>query len=102
MKEEDQQAALIEWAGWKYIEGCDHPYGWDNAELGKAAINLPNTCSLDVLHEMEKKLPAQNHFAYIANLTSVVAREEGFQPLCMSTAAQRREALLRTIGKWKD
>lgn len=69
--------------------------------------HLPDTNSLDVLHEMEKKVPKGSK--YCAVLFSVaVPNPEGTSitsaellHVC-ATAAQRRESLLRVIGKWKE
>ena len=109
MTDQDQQAALCEWAGWtrrtithEAIGGtktywCDPDRNRENdSEEG------PSIESLDWMHELEGKLSEEQRTAYHFNLVSVCDDGVSHWPTWYATAAQRREALLRTIGKWKD
>lgn len=58
---------------------------------------------LNAMHEAEKVLLRidgrwKNHVTYMNHLRIVVGCEDIF----CATAAQRAEALLRTLGKWED
>lgn len=105
MNEQEQNIALCEWAGWREIE-LDIKYnrlvGFNQDSTVKSCI--PDTNSLDVLHEMEKKLRNGGHFGdpmwFNSYLDSL--KEEHGDYAIVATAPQRREALLRTIGKWKE
>lgn len=55
---------------------------------------------LNAMHEAEKAIPETHEHDYIAWLSSVVAREPGFKPICMATAEQRAEAFLKTVDRW--
>lgn len=115
MTETDQEIALCEWAGWK--RAAEYDWGnlahWRNGTRVVTRGDLPDTNRLDVLHEVTMKAVEQggwdfqqkfNHF-----LTEVaMRRREGSNVnqklfwMSNATAAQRREALLRVIGKWKE
>lgn len=62
---------------------------------------------LNAMHEAEKELREPQVMAYILKLRDIVERiddtgENGIEmTLIHLTAAQRAEAFLRTIGKWK-
>lgn len=58
---------------------------------------------LNAMHEAELKLNEKEEWpgSYILNLSLVIDSDFDFR-LLTATASQRREALLRTIGKWKD
>ena len=101
MNAQAQQIALCEWMGWKRTK-LDPDYDWHNPD-GGYANNLPNTNSLDVLHEMEKKLTEKQLEDYKYQLQKV-CEPEGYtykSAIC-SSAPQRREALLRTLNLWKE
>lgn len=116
MTEQEQQIALCEWMGYRYQEGEEPVYGGSYKARGwftpegssmKFVKELPNTNSLDVLHGMEMKLDEDQKFNYARILfhfrhgftSNIVGLSE--MPI-MATASQRREALLRTLGLWKD
>lgn len=72
---------------------------------------LPNFNSLDVLHEVEKKLTPDQAHKYCTALGRIVIRDSTHPDLTTTlitdwifhaTAAQRREAILRTLGLWSD
>lgn len=53
---------------------------------------------LNAMHEIEKKLKGMKWLNYVDSLLDVCGCET---PTITATAAQRAEAYLRTIGKWK-
>lgn len=123
MKPEEQRIAISEWCGWKRSERWDYSlYGTVNrgdteaSELSPAyekdgilyrVENLPNyLTSLDDIHEAEMKLEEPGCSMYCRNLSKICCPIDCQQHLCgytiHATAAQRCEALLKTIGKWRD
>lgn len=117
MNEQAQQIALCEWMGWKRLESNNPKVTyWNSPEEHRFTQYegfsvLPNTNSLDVLHEMEKKLTTNElkdlFVRYLLVLLDVPLPSEG-NPLLVwykvvnASAPQRREALLRTLNLWKD
>jgi len=97
MTPEKQQIALCEWMGWKK----NHLGLWQSpvSNITLCTPELPDTSSLDVLHEMEKKLDGKYLNIYLDNLCA--GMKYRWQEV-FATASQRREALLRTIGKWEE
>jgi len=118
MTPEEQRIAIAEACGWKRIapfkvgrEKCDWPV-WEKD--GKRASILTSTLpdylnDLNAMHEVEKILNEKEQVWYLQKLTQVRFREGiGGMIGCMidkiafATAAQRSEAFLRTIKKWKE
>jgi hypothetical protein len=108
MTPEEQQIALCEW----FKPGCTRRltiFGEDKQTeyLG----DLPNTNSLDVLAEMERKLTDDQARQYQEKLIKIVVTLgklfnagkaypiDGY--VIHASAPQRREALLKTLGLWK-
>lgn len=56
---------------------------------------------LNAMHEAELKLDQGQRTRYIFTLQTMLGGMQ-FGENYFATAAQRSEALLRTIGKWKD
>jgi hypothetical protein len=120
MTPEEQQIALCEWMGWTGI--TNYPNGVYNKEpMGFCPYHpefddgqwmvLPNTNSLDVLAEMEKKLSGDSQSYYCEELIKACLGEDrGYGPdgeiegdnflVFTASAPQRREALLKTLGLW--
>lgn len=76
--------------GWK--DGCDY-------------FGVPDYLNdLNAMHEAEKGLPYDQHPFFANHLTDIL-RKDGIGPLIFdmvhTTAAQRAEAFLRTLGLWK-
>lgn len=102
MKPEEQRIAIAEWCGWKRREWA-------------YVVQLPNYLNdLNAMHEAEKKLKT---FEQTCRYRDALFNACGLNPLywcdagtpapefvkvATATAAQRAEALLRTIGKWKE
>jgi hypothetical protein len=108
MTEEKQRIAIAEFCGWKniYIGGLfrDTPIGHDPSDRRARIVpNYPR--DLNAMHAAEKLLkdeprPRIGHSemtCYVAKLDEITGGE-GWH----ATAAQRAEALLRTIEKWED
>lgn len=112
MTETEQRIALCEWMGWK---NCGkHPFT-DSVvgfppEAGPEIDDwdiLPNTNSLDVLHAMVDRLDYEDYQLFCLNL-GMICREQNTKNFIVpaerfainATAAQRREALLKTFDKW--
>ena len=67
----------------------------------KRAKPIPDyTQDLNAMHEAEKVLKGGMRSTYDAELTLICSRDYNF--IWESTAAQRAEAFLRTVGKWED
>lgn len=100
---------------------CDHiPCGACSAtgRVKEHFVNPPNYYSdLNAMHEAEKELSEAEKTVYAETLCAIVRQEIvdwGYYPgetqidwhsvaaLIFATSAQRCEALLRTIGKWKE
>ena len=108
MKPEEQRIAIAEACGW-YWDKSHSPQRdrrrlispafdicivWKDGELGGKVI--PDYLSdLNAMHQAEGFLPHSKKKIY-ENCLGLYALG------CFSTAAQRAEAFLRTIGKWVD
>lgn len=94
--------------GYGLPNGCDkrkaanppiHDGAWENI------LGLPDYCNdLNAMHEAEKVLTPEQLVDYCA-FSLRVATGEGCvtdYKMIRATAAQRAEAFLKTIGKWKE
>ena len=99
MSPTEQQIALCEWMGWEY-----HKPTPEELESGSYYHYEPNTSSLDVLHEMEKKLTDEQCRTYHEFIKGhhLIATHPAAEWVFHASASQRREALLRTLNLWKD
>jgi len=114
MTDNEINAAIAEACGVETISD-----GWfpsysdpDNRDFEKPAepFPIPNYCNdLNAMHEAEKKLPTPHHcHVFDMELSKLlgVAAGKGIGGVCEwtwhSTARQRAEAFLRTIGKQKE
>lgn len=110
MKPEAQRIAIAEACGWKHIGTAKHLplYGWIKVGPLLEIPDYPN--DLNAMHEAVKTLLFTKRQEYYRELQCVRGRNAGlqsweavaFQDCIESTAAQRAEAFLRTIGKWSD
>lgn len=90
MNPEQQRVAIAEACGWK--TGYRDPEAWHP---------LPDFLhDLNAMHEAEKVLEGGMRSKYDAELTLICSRDYNF--IWESTASQRAEAFLRTIGKWEE
>jgi hypothetical protein len=90
MTQEEQRTAIAEACGWKT--------GYRDAVSSVTA--LPNYLNdLNAMHEAEKVLTSEQVTSYVYSLESM---NERWSTPAFATAAQRAEAFLRTIGKWRE
>lgn len=122
MTPEAQRIAIAEFCGWKRVvfqtqilaiksTEWTSPNGTKYPDIGYLPDYLND---LNAMHEAELssfKTPTErcNYLCCLENVSSrtrEVCSDHTIDPVtqwaCFSTAAQRAEALLRTIGKWKD
>lgn len=120
MTPEEQRIAIAEWCGWercyeKDINGQFEHRFWNHPKRGGIIFkirehHLPDYLNdLNAMHEAERKLTEKQQVWYLQKLAQVRLREGvGGTIACMldklafATATQRAEALLRTIGKWRE
>jgi hypothetical protein len=117
MTPEAQQKAMAEFCGW-LIHGCAHENSGHrySAPLGTSPFlgrhALPDYLNdLNAMHEAEKLLAKSDlwwRFCSVLNGIICVDADEPMNQepetlwgMIHATAAQRAEALLRTIGKWQ-
>lgn len=99
MNPEQQRIAIAEACGWK--TGYRDPEAWHP---------LPDFLhDLNAMHDAEKVLTKANWGCYASELYRITdANNHGISPnhhwlaVAFSTASQRAEAFLRTIGKWEE
>jgi len=120
MTPEAQRIAIAEACGWTWRlvpatkDGPDNPYGefqhtwWTNPKGEEKGVPPDYLNDLNAMHEAEKILDTTNggptsgdclRYVYCRELYKLVP--EWMQPF-RATAAQRAEAFLRAIGKWKN
>jgi hypothetical protein len=110
MNEEKQRIAIAEACGWTACRiggagagGCvdrpGRPIG--TPPKRKYICELPDYLNdLNAMHEAEKHL---QHYGVFADQLAIVMKQPRQSILLIhATAAQRAEALLRTLGKWEE
>lgn len=120
MKPEAQRIAIAEWCGWKIERGSDGEFGLINPNglLVSSNFNpsttmesffylLPHyTTDLNAMHSAESTLNEMELGFFCRALSKVCCHIDCQGHLCgftiHSKASQRAEALLKTIGKWRD
>lgn len=116
MNPEKQRIAIAEFCGWKCSppnRSWPQPYWTDpNSRVLKVESELPDYLNdLNAMHEAETRLKPQQWRIYSDKLMVLVrdsditlngSNIESRYKTAHATAAQRAEALLRTIGKWQD
>lgn len=108
----DQQIAIAESQGWRKIGSNDAVVYVKDADLvsyqARTQEQLPNYLNdLNAMHEVEKTLSLDQRDIYYDKLWDVCDRASRMASVSdwlvpTATAAQRAEAYLRTINKWKD
>jgi hypothetical protein len=118
VKPEAQNIALAEWYGWKLADEVDR-HGNRFYQLGdqwRRAIEVPTTYpplpdyvnDLNAISEAESKLVFSKRQRYFRELQHVMSKpllygtHAHISECILATAAQRAEALLRTLGKWVE
>ena len=90
---------IAEACGWKYEKNETHAP--DGAFWWSKKPEFPDYCSdLNAMHEAEKIFDNALYCRYIDELCTQAIK--GKNCMYLATAAQRAEAFLRTIGKWKE
>lgn len=119
MTEQEQRIALAEWMGWRldaaspttgrhgtirFTTLVHSPTGGKEVfdSIAEAIEALPDTNSLDVLHEIEMKLNCEQRNSYIHRLWELLGPNWSYCEVALMNSAQRREALCRALGLWKD
>lgn len=95
MTETEQRIAIAEWCGFKR---CPIHLGYECC-----GNSIPDYLrDLNAIHEAEKKAPLEYwHILWdITGAGGMSIRVQSYRILASATAAQRAEALLRTIGRW--
>lgn len=110
MTPDEQRIAIARWVGYTFpqieVSGLMNVEIRLNEELSDPPPDYPN--NLNSIHEAEGKLIFSRRQAYYHELQKVMSRGMDVSCLiaeiecCRATASQRSEALLRTIGKWKE
>ena len=96
MNPEQQRIAIAEAVG-KWHSGWPHEYMNQSDRLR----HIPNYLNdLNAMHEAEKTLTDKAHEEFRLNLYEVLGDDSRL--IVSSTAAQRAEAFLLTIGKWEE
>ena len=113
MNPEQQRIAIAEACGWTEVEPCtccDKVSRGYEPTPGAHKKHLPDYLNdLNAMHEAEKVLKHEQQIDYSRHIGKMVtshlpasrAAWMDFR-LINATAAQRAEAFLRTIGKWKE
>jgi hypothetical protein len=92
MTPEAQRIAIAVACGWTDTQIIDGKYG---------QTDVPDYLNdLNAMHDAEKMLKGGMRSKYDAELTLISSRDYNF--IWESTASQRAEAFLRTIGKWEE
>lgn len=121
MSPEEQNIAIAEIRGWrKHESGLNFWHHPDECEDGACihVDDIPNyTGDLNAMHEAEKVLTQEQKIKRVQELCKIIDRELGgaeIEPsdVCSpieltslfldATAAQRAEAFLKALGKWKS
>ncbi len=106
MTPEEQRIAIAEACGWKNVDaGSGRVWGVTTRHKGTPSefdvcVDVPNYPNdLNAMHEAEKVLTNEQLEVYCNILHKP---NHGVYWAIHSTASQRAEAFLRTIGKWKE
>lgn len=113
MNQQEQREAIAEAYGWQYLSDYCYEHasfmgskaygeGWKSPKTGKVYEEVPNYLKdLNAMHEVESSLNNNQKWDYLARLHEIMGTYHTAE-LVFATAAQRAEAFLKTIGKWKD
>jgi hypothetical protein len=117
MTEQEQNIAIAEACGWTrrndldYVTGKDSTFHqvWERGGRTCDQETMPNyTTDLNAMHEALMTLQEDDQVEFCLRLTEVVRRGKpvgtGLRQWDQNNAtpAQRAEAFLKSIGKWKD
>ena len=106
MSPESQRIAIAEACGWDVIEVvAGLPFGILDSRIDESPRGIPDYLNdLNAMHEAEKLLPARHRATYVywLNAGYAVGDAEDTWLVATTTASQRAEAFLRTLGKWEE
>ncbi len=108
MTEHEQHVAIAKWMGYVVSHGGD--FEGTHVAQGSTVMKMPEyTGDLNAMHEAEAQLTFDERVRFVDCLRAAVKDStvsEHFSVevvrLTFSTAAQRAEALLRTLNLWKE
>lgn len=115
MTDEEMRIALAEWRGWKWTppsenngivgywknpDGFQVSWGIDKYLRLKACGGTDYLNDLNAVHELEKRLTPAQRLAYVRALFYRQSAGIGGH-VSLMPAAQRCEALLKTLNLWK-
>lgn len=115
MTPEQINRAIAEHCGWHHFISNDE-YGnaralrpYEEAKTGCVFTDIPNyNGDLNAMHEAEKELPDEAAGVYEGHIYEVCKVQpdtifaSDLRKVICATAAQRAEAFLRTVNKWKE
>lgn len=103
MNAEEQRIAIAEACGWKHIQTAHSSLIGVNKEP-EVFRPIPDYLhDLNACHEFEETfIEGHQWIGYLQNLGVVSGVYGEISKAVHATAAQRAEAFLKTIGKWKD
>lgn len=106
MTKEEQRIAIAEACGWEAIAllGGEEEPEYLCGIVNKYPLRVPDYLNdLNAMHEAEKALDSDKRERY---MTALAMSDPGHGSsswyIVHLTAAQRAEAFLRTLGKWKE
>ena len=100
MTNDQINAAIAEVCGWTEIGSCDCGFKISGMPPYRSAHkkHIPDYCAdLNEMHDAEKACRVNRNWIYLNEL-DLVCRVDAVY----ATARERAEALLRTLGKWKE
>ena len=104
MTNEQINIAIAEACGWKEVEpwlNGDRCFELAGSTYGYRLEDIPDYCNdLNAMHEAEKIFDNALYCRYIDELCTQAIK--GKNCMYLATAAQRAEAFLKTINKWKE
>jgi hypothetical protein len=112
MTPEQQRVAIAEACGWKNVDaGSGRVWGVTTRHKGTPSefdvcVDVPNyPFDLNAMHDAEKMLTVDQFEQYrwiLWDICKQVRVKDWYRCYLSSTASQRAEAFLRTIGKWEE
>lgn len=108
MTPHEQRMAISDWMGWKMIDAYAHTVQWagrwveGNNNPIETATEIPNYPEdLNACNGVEKRLSETERYVYSIKLHGLVYHDSkfdaGFTNVLCATAAQRTEALCKTL-----
>ncbi len=105
MTPEEQRIIIAQACGWRQVGFGAREGLWRHSRCRTSILakQLPDYLNdLNAMHEAEKMLTAKQRDVYAAKIADVTGCDDMLFGFIHSTAAQRCEAFLRTLNKWKD